>query len=244
MDGEALYQRNIARRFSEIMPPANIGFAVAYALFSYVGCSRIPAHAPVRMQGFLEAFTGTLRSIAPLSGHTHWREALVRREIVEEIVFISIMFGVMLPIYFLAAALARITAGRFAASAISAVTAIAAVPLCWLYIVYATWGVRDQSSFWDAYGFVALVELVGSGVLLVLVRNRSTYYGMLVVAVHYVFWVVTICERDNGNFIAPIIVSLPLSLVFPGSALVWLSSVRTRPAGRVGGWPPSPASRL
>jgi hypothetical protein len=229
MDGEAIYQRSIAQRLSGIMSPANIGFAVAYALFSYVGCSRIPAHASVRVQGFLEAFTGTLRSIAPLSGHTHWREALVRREIVEEIAFIGIMFGVALLAYVLARPFARIIAGRSTFNLIFGVTALAAVPLCWLYIVNATWGVRDQSTFWNVYGFVALVELVASGVLLVLLGNRSVYYGMLVIAVHYFFWVLMICERDNGNFIAPIIVSLPLSLVFPGSALVWLTSVRTPP---------------
>ena len=230
MDGRAVYRRNIAQRFSGIMPSANVGFAVAYALFAYYGCSRTPAHASVKVQGLLEVFDRMLQSIAPLGTHMRSRRELVRSEIIEEVVFIAIMFGVALLIYVLARPFARISANRFASSLIFGVTALAAVPLCWLYIVYATWGVRDQSTFWHAYGFVDLVELVASGALLVLLRNRSTYYGMLVIAVHFVFWVVTICERDNGNFIAPIIVSLPLSLVFPGSALVWLSRVRTRPA--------------
>jgi hypothetical protein len=40
------------------------------------------------------------------------------------------------------------------------------------------------------------------------------------------FWVVAIAERDFGNFIAPVVVSLPLSFVFPFSAIAWLRYLR------------------
>jgi hypothetical protein len=69
---------------------------------------------------------------------------------------------------------------------------------------------RDQCGQWTLY----------------LVRNQATWRGALVTGLHYTFWVLAIGERDYGNLIAPVVVSLPLSFLFPFSTIAWLRSLR------------------
>jgi hypothetical protein len=221
------HNRNRVQSSQEILFSMNIGFAVAYALFSYDGSSRIAVNVSTRVRDILESFSQMLRHIAPLSVHMRTKAQQLRSAVIDEFVFMALLTAIALLLYSGARAIGRSNHGRFLVAAISGLAALAAVPGCWLYIVHATWFNYEPRTFWRSYGYISILEIAVAGGLLYLVRNQAIWRGTLVLALHYVFWVAAISERNYGNLIAPIIVSLPLSLVFPLSGFAWLRYVRT-----------------
>ena len=221
------HKRNRVQDSQEILFSMNIGFAVAYALFAYDGSSRIAVNAPRGVRDLLQALGRTLRRLAPLGVHMRTKAQFLRSAVIDEVVFIVFLSAIALLLYWVARSFRQSHGGRFVFAAISGLTALSAVPGCWLYIVRATWFDYEPLTFWRSYGYISVLEIVVAGGLLYLVRDQATWRGTLVLALHYVFWAAAIAGRHYCNFIAPIIVSLPLSFVFPLSGFAWLRYVRT-----------------
>lgn len=226
MDDDPAFELGRVQRSHEILFSMNVGFAVAYALFAYVGSSHIALHASTRVRDFLQAFGQALLRIAPLGVHMRTKADLLKSAVIHEAVFAAIMLGIALLLYWLVRLFARTAVGWDAFGPISGIAALAAVPGCWLYIVHATWGVYDSGTFWDSYGCVSALEIILASGLLYLVRSQSAWWSAFVFGLHFIFWVLVIGTRDYGNFIAPILVSMPLSLVFLLSGIAWLRYVR------------------
>jgi len=226
------HKRNRTQNFQEVLFAMNIGFAVAYALFAYDGSSRIAVNAPRGIRDLLQAFGQTLGRIAPLGVHMRTKAQLLRSAVIGEVVFIVLLSAIALLIYLVVRSFRQSNGNRFVFAAISGLAALSAVPGCWLYIVLATWFDYEPLTFWRSYGYISVLEIVVAGGLLYLVRDQAIWRGTLVLALHYVFWAAAIAGRDHGNFIAPIIVSLPLSFVFPLSGFAWLRYARTLQAQR------------
>jgi hypothetical protein len=135
----------------EILFSMNIGFAVAYALFAFDGSHRIAVHTSEIVRDLLDAFSRMLLRIAPLAVHLRTRSAIIR-----EAVFVALMFGIALLLYLLVRSFVRTADARLAFAAISGPATLIALPACWLYIVYATWGFKDDPvTFWGTYGSVS-----------------------------------------------------------------------------------------
>jgi hypothetical protein len=207
---------------------ANIGFAVAYALFAYDSSRHLPVNASALMGKFLEAFSGMLYRIAPLAVSMRTKAEHLRSVQLRECLFIAAMVGVAIVVYFGVS----LFSGPSAASGsgfhtIAGASAIVSVPLCWLYIVHATWLVRpwEPRNFWDACGTRSALELCAAVTLLYMARNRSIRYGVVLVVLHFVWWIFAVCQLYGGCWFVALYVALPLSLVFPISGLTWLRSL-------------------
>lgn len=224
------YKQNKAQRLQEILFSLNIGFAVVYALFAFDGSSRVPVHASKGPREFLESFQLMLGRIAPLGVHNRTKSEWVRSGIIREAAFGALALGATLLIFLLVRLIARSIARRSIFAVISGLTALVALPGCWLYIVYVTWGLDDPLPFWDTYGSISVLEIAIAAGFLYLVRDQAIWCGILVFSLHYIFWVLVIGGRDYGAFIAPVTMSIPLSVVFPISGFVWLRYVRALPS--------------
>lgn len=198
----------------------NIGFAIAYALFAYSGSWHLPSRASKLGGHVLESFSAWLSHIAPtiVSGRT--KAEVVNSALIREAVFIGIVIAIAVTCYSIVLLCAKSGNAKSMFATVSGLSAIAAVPVCWLYVVHATWG--DPPTFWSTYGTIGILELTAAVGLVYLVRDRPLWNGAVVLVLHFGFWVVAVVERDFGNFIAPVDASLPLSFVFPFSAIAWL----------------------
>ena len=223
--GHRADKRERLQRFQEILFSMNIGFAITYGLFAYDGSSRIAANAPDVIRGILETFSRFRRHLAPFTVHLRTKSDLLRDTILYEAVFVALVLSVTVLLYFLVRLCVRSNRATVFFAATSGLAALIAVPCCWLYIVHATWGFRDSLSF-AGYGTTCFLELVIAGGLIYFFRDRALWYGTVVFTLHYAVWIVVIGERDYGTFIAPVLASLPLSIVFPLSGFVWLRYVR------------------
>ncbi len=132
------------------------------------------------------------------------------------------MLGIALILYMLVRPFARTTAGGLAFASTSGITVLTAVPVCWLYIVHATWNTYDGGTFWGTYGYVSVLELAVAGGLLCLVRNQAIWLGSFVFVLHYTFWVLVMGKRS----FMPVLASGPLSLVFLCAGIAWLRYIR------------------
>lgn len=155
------------------------------------------------------------------------RSQLLRSWGIREAVFLALVLGIALFLYLLVRSMVRTDAGGLVFTPISGITALIVVPGCWLYIVRATWPAFEAGSFWGTYGYISVLEMAVASGLVYLVRKQATWRGTLVFALHFVFWLVLVLVVGHGNFLAPIAVSIPLSLVFPCSGFVWLRYIRT-----------------
>lgn len=202
----------------------NLGFAVAYGLFAYVGGSYIATDAPKAVRDFLDAFAGILVRIAPLTVHLRTRTQLLRSEIIREVVFLGLVSGIGLFMYGLVRALGRITISNLILPPISGLAALVAVPGCWLYIVHATWNRYDPGTFWGSFGLLFLLEAAVAGTFIYFLRNQPVWRGTVVFAFHYLFWVFLVVRQ--GRVLAAVTLAVPLSLVFPWSGYAWLRYVQ------------------
>jgi hypothetical protein len=200
----------------------NIGFAIAYALFAYEGNGDRAVHASKPVRNFLDAFGALLFRIAPL-GTDQPRSILHRHFQIWEVGFIIVMLGIGVLLFLLLRRRAQTSAGRIIFSSLSGIAALVAVPAFWLYIVHATWSVYDPGTFWRTYGYVSVLEIAATGGILYLVRRGAVRWGILAFALHYIFWVFVMGQRSG----VPVVLSIPLSLVFPCSGFAWLLYVRT-----------------
>jgi hypothetical protein len=181
-------------------------------------------HAPNGVQSVLEAFGNVLRRVAPLVVHMRTKSEHLRSEIVREGLFLALLLVVALVVYSLVFLLGRTSAGELLFAPVSAITTPIAVPGCWLYIVHATWRGSEPRTFWASYGYAFILEAAVASGLVYLSRNQSNWRGTLLFALHYIFWVGLVL-RDR-NWLAPVAVSIPLSLVFPCSGFAWLRYVQ------------------
>jgi hypothetical protein len=219
-------KRELLQKFQEILFSMNVGFAITYGLFAYDGSSRIATNAPDVIQRILETFSRFRRHVAPFTVHLRTKSDLLRDAIVYEAFFVALVLSVALLLYFLVRLCVRSIRATVFFAAASGLAALIAVPCCWLYIVHATWGFRDSFLSFEGYGSTCLSELVIAAGLVYFFRDRALWYGTVAFTLHYAVWIVVIGERDHGNFIAPVLASLPLSIVFPLSGFVWLRYVR------------------
>jgi hypothetical protein len=208
-------------RLQEILFSLNIGFAVTYSLFAYEASSHL-ADAPKIVRQFLEGFAQMLAHIASLVVSGRTRSEYLRSVVIREAVFAGLMLSMALLLYFPVSLLRRSSVGQLVFAPMAGLAALIAVPGCWLYIVHATWGVYDQGTFWQSYGFVSALEIAAVGLLLYFVRRRSMRWSILAFALHYIFWIVAMGGRSG----VPVVVSIPLSLVFPCSGVAWMRYVR------------------
>jgi hypothetical protein len=213
-------QDNNRKRLLKTVFSLNIGFAITYALFAYDGSSYIATNAPNGVQNVLEAFGNVLRRVAPLVVHMRTKSEHLRSEIVREGLFLALVLVVALVVYSLVLLLGRTSAGQLLLAPVSAITTLIAVPGCWLYIVHATWRGSEPRTFWASYGYAFILEAAVASGLVYLFRNQSNWRGTLVFALHYIFRVgLVLWDRD---WLAPVAISIPLSLVFPCSGFAWL----------------------
>jgi hypothetical protein len=207
-------------RLNEILFSLNIGFGIAYALFAYEESFRI-ADAPKRVRELLEGFARTLGSIASLAVSGRTRSEYLRSALIREAIFVGLVLGIAILLYVTVRFFVR-AAGGFVFAPISGIAALVAVPGCWLYITHATWSVYDPGILSTAYGSAFALEVAIAGGILYLVRHQAIWCGTLVFALHYIFWVLLMGVRSS----APVIVSIPLSVVFPCAGFAWLRYVR------------------
>lgn len=163
--------------------------------------------------------------LAPLVVSGRTKTDLLRDVLVREGLFIAVMFVTATLIYWVVRLPRSRAPERSFFNVLAGASALVAVPFCWLYIVHATWLNYEPRNFWDACGIRSALELSAAVALLYVVRNRSIWYGVVLVALHFVWWVFAVCQLDDGAFVAGVNLSLPLSLVFPIAGLVWLRSV-------------------
>jgi hypothetical protein len=213
---------NKAKRLNSWLFSLNIGFASSYALFAYDDSSYIAMHAPQGVRHFLEVFGGILRRIAPLGVHLRTRSQHLRSENIREGVFVGLVFGIAIILYLVVLPLSRTVAGRRVFVVISGIAALVAVPGLWLYIVHATWQPSETDTFWGTYGYIFIFETALAGVF-IFPRNQAVWRSSIVFVAHYIFWIVFVIRE--GNVIAPIVMSIPLSLVFPFAGYAWLRYV-------------------
>ncbi len=224
MNIDLVQERYKAQRFHEILFLLNIGFAIAYALFAYDGGSYIAIHASKGVRDFLLIFGQTLRRIAPMGVHNQTKGDLLQGAMIYEAVFAALVLGIALILHLFVRLSTRTATGQLVLARMSGMASLVAVPGCWLYIVHATWPVSESRTFWGTCGYVSLLEIVVASGLLYFVRNQAIWRGTLVFALQYVFWVVLVVRE--GRSLAPVAVSIPLSLVFPCSGFAWLRYVR------------------
>lgn len=219
-------KRKRLQKLQEGLSSINIGFAIAYGLFAYAGSYRKATNATDVIQRILETFSRFRRQLAPFTPHSETKSDLLRDAIVNEALFVALVFSTSLLLYFLLRQCVRPGPTTLFFAATSGLSALISVPCCWLYIVHATWGLQYSFLSFARYGTTCLSELVIAAGLLYLFWDRALWLSTVVFIVHYAVWIVIIGERDNGTFIAPALASLPLSIVFPLSGFVWLRYVR------------------
>lgn len=202
----------------------NIAFAIVYALFAYDGSSYLAVHGPDSVQDSLQAFRTVLSTIAPLAVEMRTKSQHLRSVLTREGLFLVLVIAIALPLYFLVRSLERTAVSRVLLVPISAIMTVIFLPACWLYIVYATWRTVEGPSFWAAFGTIFVLETAVAGALVYFFRNQAIWLGTLVFAFHYVFWAALILRQ--GHLLAPLAISLPLSLVFPWSGYAWLRHVQ------------------
>jgi len=224
MHSDAVLQRNDVRRLHESLFSLNIGFAITYALFTYADAHYL-ANAPKSLQDLLQAFAMLMARFASsvVSGRT--RSQWLRSVMIREVVFAVMVLGIAFLLYLLVRLCARAAAGRLVFAPISGVAALMAVPISWLYIVYASWSIYDPGTFWGTYGYISVAEIAVAGGLLYFVRNQAIWRGSLVFALHYVFWVLVIGDLGVRSGPATSIATV-LFPVFPCSGFAWLRYLR------------------
>jgi hypothetical protein len=191
-------------KFQEILFSLNIGYAVAYALFVYDRSCRIAMNAPEVVLRILETFSSFRSHVAPFIVHLRTKSDLLRDTVIYESGFVVVVITVTLLLYFL----------------------LRLCVCCWLYIVHATWRPQDSFLSFALYATPRLSELIIAAALLYLVRDLAPWCGAIVFTLHYIVWIVVVGERDHGNFIAPVLASLPLSTIVPLSGFAWLRYVK------------------
>ena len=195
----------------------DIGFAIVSALFIYEGACHV-ADAPKIVRECLEGFVRMLFHVAPLGVHGRTRSELLRNGAIREAVFVCLTFAVALLVYPLTKLMVQTDLRRRVFMPLSGVAAFGAVPACWLYIIHATWGIYEPTSFALAYGYSSLLEITVAGGLLYLVRNQPIRYCGTVCVLHYIFWMTLMFK----HFLYDSLVGLPLSLLFLWSETAWL----------------------
>lgn len=210
----------------DILLSLNVGFAITFAAFTYAAGDYRPVYALRWSQECLIAFQALLFRIAPLAANQP-PAAYQRSQIVWELLFLSMTLTIALVLFVLGHLSNRTKLSRLNLRPLAGVTALIAVPLCWLYIVKATGvGLAGPQTFWKIYGILFGWESAVVGCLLYLLRTRTVWLGALTFILHFVFWVIVIAEHTGP----PAIVSIPLLLIFPVSGIVWW--VSGRPIGR------------
>ena len=83
-------------------------------------------------------------------------------------------------------------------------------------------GGYDSGAFWHAYGLMSTVELASAGLIRYPAQTRAIRWSILVLALHYIVWIIVVTQRSG----VPVLASIPLSLPFPGSGVAWSRHVR------------------
>jgi hypothetical protein len=212
------------KRLNESLFSLNVGFAVAYALFAYDGSWYIALRGPDFIRKVLVGFSTTLLRIAPVVVHMRTKGAILRSNLIREGVFLILIFGVALFLYLFVCAFERNRLAELIFRYISGITALIAVPGAWFYVVNTTRRVSDPDMFWGTSGYIFLLEVTIVGGLIYLLRNQPVWRGTFVFALHYLFWVfIVVCD---GHFLAPSVMSVLLSFLFPYSGFAWLGYFR------------------
>lgn len=210
------------RTLHEGLFSSNIGFAIAFALFTYAAGPYRPVYASKQVRECLVAFQSMLIGIAPLNVNQP-RSSLRVSSIIWEAGFLVIMLGVALLLFLLLRLTARASHLRVVLAPVIGIAVVVAVPSCWLYIVKVTGvGLAEPQTFWKGYGAVFLIETATIGGILYLVRKGPIWLGALVFVFHYIFWVLVIGVRSGPVTITAMV----LSLVFPCSGFAWLRYIQ------------------
>src|SRR5580704_3768940 len=83
-------------------------------------------------------------------------------------------------------------------------------------------GGYDSGAFWHAYGLISTVELAPAGLIRYLTETRAIRWSILVLALHYIVWVIVVTQRSG----VPVLASLPLFLPVTVSGVAWSRHVR------------------
>ena len=228
MNSRAGSTESKAKLLHQALFSLNIAFALTYSLFAYDGTSYMAIHAAASVRSFLEAFSHLLFRVAPLVVNRRTKSEYLHSVLIREGTFLLLVLGIAFLLY----VFVRLPADRTARpgpllSAIPAVTALIAVPGCWLYIVHATWRSSDLTTFWGRYGYFFILEAALAVGFIYLVRYQPIWRGTVLFALHYAFWVFLVLR--DGNWLVYVTVSIPLSFVFPCSGIAWLRYVQQSP---------------
>jgi hypothetical protein len=205
----------------ELLFSLNVGFAIAFALFAYNSGGNLAIHASKPVRNFLQAFFQILNHVAPLISHLP-RSVLLRNSLVWEIAFVAAVVGLALLSLVVLRIVERTPCRRLVLEVVAGITAVLAVPACWLYIVQATWSIYDTGTVWGNYGYMFVLEIAVVGVALYFARGRAPLWGILAFLLHYIFWVFVIGRRSGPSTFGSILISV----VFPCSGIAWLAYVR------------------
>jgi hypothetical protein len=66
------------------------------------------------------------------------------------------------------------------------------------------------------------VELASAGLIRYLTETRAIRWSILVLALHYIVWIIVVTQRSG----VPVRASIPLFLPFTGSGVAWSRHVR------------------
>jgi hypothetical protein len=201
----------------------NIGFAMTFAAFICATGSYHPVYASRWMQEYLSGFQAFLDHVAPLRADQPL-VMLHRSWIIRELLFIGMMSATAMVVFLPELILPRTAVLRGQSiRSLAGGTIVVGVPLSWLYLVKATGvGLAEPRTFWSTYGILFGGEFALVVCLLYLFRHRTIRLSRLVFFLHFVFWAVVVASQTGP----PVIVSIPLSIIFPWSGLVWLKSGR------------------
>lgn len=206
------------RFLNEALLSMNVGFAIAYSLFAYGANFYLPTFAPIPVQSFLRAFDHWFLRIAPLvvsvSPEMHRRSIFMW-----EFGFVIVTLGLAAIVFGFWKMLAHTRIAGFVVDPLPGITALLAVPGCWLYLIEITRpGPQFQQGLWTSYGLFFAVEMCVAGILVCVVKSRGLWLGGLVFICHYALWIYVI-GRVSG---IPSLSSILLSVVFPLSGIAWL----------------------
>lgn len=246
------------RALHEFAFSLNTSSALGFALLDYIStnqASTMPAsdltyyflRSAFRINDLLH-----LPSTTPVSTDAVAREFPSRwSQVGEEFLILATVFGAAAFLLFLLRLVAGTSAYQLILGRVAGLTALFALPVCYLYSANLIWKRASGRlsmgpyTFWLSVPQIFLgAEILCLGILFAMYRKRSipdwTSRGLL--CVHYAFWVFVLWPEDRVSLYrlyAPYL----LVLAFPLSGILWLRYLRsefhgaeTRPVRSVGKW--------
>jgi hypothetical protein len=226
----------------EILFSLNIAAAFAYALLVYLS-KNLGAFAPANdsMYYFLRSAFKLddllhLPSTNPISTSALAREYPSRAsQIGDELLILIFLFAALSVVLLLLRIAGRTSAYRAALGRVAGVTALLALPACYLCVLGLTWKWPSESFSVPSYPFwqnsrlmVFAAEILCLGILFRIHHRRSIPAWILntLLFLHYAFWVVVLLPEVRISMYT-LYTPYFLLLIFPLSGIPWLRYLKT-----------------